>query len=174
MSRLRRCTIALFSLGLAFVLFHGQLAAAVVTRGDDALHLGDVAGALRLYERAVILDSRSAIAADRLAFTLTMHHERANADRAIAVVTRALQAGANDATLYADRAFAEVQVRRWHDAERDFAVAGAATNDPRYDHFAARMALRDGDPLAARQYTQLALAADPSFAPARAFARRLH
>jgi len=173
MTRMRRCTLATLALGLAAVLFHSQVAAAVVTRGDDVLRAGDVDGALRLYERALRLDPSAAVAADRLAFYLSMRHNRAGAHRAIAVVGTALVAGANDPALLADRAFAELQLHAWRAAEDDFARAGSATHDARYHHFAARMALRAADRAAARRYAQLALADDPAFAPARAFMRSL-
>jgi tetratricopeptide (TPR) repeat protein len=173
MTRTRRLLVSAISLASAFALFHAQLAAAVVTRGDDALRAGDLEGAMRLYERAIALDPPSIVAADRLAFNLSMHHDREHAVRAIAVVTRALRNGAGDAGLLADRAFAELQLHEWRAAERDFARAGSIAHDARYEHFAARMALHAGDRRAALAYAQLALVSDPSFAPARAFIRTL-
>ncbi len=155
------------SLAAAFVLFHGQLAAAIVTRGDDALRGGDVPAAIRFYDRAVRLDPSSVVAADRLAFELALRHDRGGAIQAIAVVTRALANDASDPGLFADRAFAEIQLRRWHDAERDFARAGSLAHDARYEHFAGRMALHRADRRAARRYALLALADDPDFTPAR-------
>lgn len=171
-TRARRCTLAAAALTLAFALFHGQLAAAVVTRGDDALRAGDAAAALRFYARATQLDPASTVAADRLAFYLALSHRRAGARQAIAVASRAL-AARGDAALFADRAFAELQLQAWRDAERDFARAGRLAHDPRYEHFAARMALHSADRGAARGYARLALADDPSFAPARAMLRAL-
>ena len=173
LTRSRRLGVAAVALGAAFVLFHGQLAAAVVTRGDDALRAGDVAAALRYYERATQLDPASAVAADRLAFHLALRHDRTGARQAIAVATRTLVAAGDDSALLADRAFAELALRRWHDAEGDFARAGALAHDARFHHFAGRMALRSGDRGGARRYAMLALADDPGFAPAHALLRSL-
>jgi hypothetical protein len=173
LTRSRRLFLASTALAAAFVLFHGQLAAAVVTRGDDALRAGDADTAIRLYDRAAWLDSRSTVAADRLAFHLALRHDRADALRGIAIATRTLGIASPDAALFADRAFAELQLRSWRDAERDFARAGALAHDARYDHFAARMALRSEDRGAARRYALRALAEDPGFAPARAMLRTL-
>ncbi len=171
MTRVRRALIASFALVIAFAMFHTQLAAAVVTRGDDVLRTGNVPDALRLYQRAMVLDPRSAVAADRMAFYLGMRHDAAGANAAIAVVTRALQRGAWDPALFADRAFAELRLHAWRDAEHDFAAAGNAAHDARYHHFAARMALYSADRPAAVRYTRLALDDDPHFAPAQAFMR---
>jgi tetratricopeptide (TPR) repeat protein len=173
MTRVRRLLLAGLTLALAFVLFHGQLAAAVVTRGDDALRGGDLSTALRLYSRAVALDPHSPVAADRLAFHLALRHDRQNARAAVAVASRALSINASEPGLFVDRAFAEVQLRDWHASERDFDRAGALAHDPRYEHFAGRMALRSGDRLAAKRYARRALVDDPAFAPARAMLRSL-
>ena len=158
---------------MAFVLFHGQLAAAVVTRGDDALRNGDMNAALRLYNRAMKLDPRSPVAADRLAFHLALRHDRTNARAAVAIATRALTSNPVEAALFVDRAFAELQLRDWRGAEHDFDRAGALAHDPRYEHFASRMALRSGNRFAAKRYARRALADDPAFAPARALLRSL-
>ena len=173
MTRMRRLCLAACGLTVAFVLFHGQLAAAIVTRGDDALRNGDVPAAIRFYGRAARLDPTSIVAADRLAFELALRHDRSGAVQAIEVATRALARAQSDPGLFADRAFAEIQLRRWRDAERDFARAGSLAHDARYDHFAGRMALRRADRGAARRYALLALADDPDFAPARSLLRTL-
>ena len=167
-TRSRRLITAAAALATAFVLFHGQLAAAVVTRADDALRGGDVNGALRLYDRAMRLDPQSSVAPDRLAFHLALKHDAASARAAIDIAARALAAGAAAPGLFADRAFAELQLRAWRDAERDFDRAGTLAHDARYAHFAGRMALRLGDRAAATRFARRALADDPTFAPARA------
>lgn len=164
----RALLCAIISLITAAALFRGQLASAAVTRADDALRSGDTTTALRLYERALWLDSRSPIAADRVAFTLVMNHNRTSAERAIAVTSRALRRTPADPGLLVDRAFAEMQLRRWAPARRDFAMAAHLARDPRYDHFASRMALHMKDRDAARAYAREALHFDAAFAPARA------
>jgi tetratricopeptide (TPR) repeat protein len=168
----RRLLLSGVSLSAAFALFHGQLASAVVTRGDDAMRGGDLNAAIRLYDRAARLDPGSFVAADRLAFNLALHHDADSARLAIGVASRALDAGASDALLV-DRAFAELQLLRWRDAERDFARAGRIARDPRYDHFAARAALRFGDRRTATNDELRALRDDPSFSPAQALLRHL-
>jgi tetratricopeptide (TPR) repeat protein len=173
MTRARRSVLAGCALALAFLFFRGQLATAIVTRGDDALRSGDVVDAIRLYDRATRIDPRSSVAADRLAFYLALRPARARAERAGGVAPRALAAGAADSALFADRAFAGVQLRAWRNAERDFAAAGTLAHDARYEHFAGRMALHRGDRRAAAHYAQLALAYEPSFAPAQALLRTL-
>jgi len=169
--RARRFACALIALTAAAALFRGQLADALVTRGDDAARTGDTIGALRAYGRALRIDPRSTLAADRLAFWLAMRHDRADAERATAIATAALAVRGDDVALAADRGFAEMQLQRWRAAERDFAAAGRAGNDARYDQLAARMALRRGDRRAARADARRAIAADPSFAPAHALLR---
>lgn len=169
--RARRLACVLVALVAAAGLFRVQLAEALVTRGDDALRNGDATGALRAYDRALHLDPASAIAADRLAFFLALRHDRASAERAVAIASAALALQPRDATLAADRGFAEMRLQRWRPAELDFAAAGLRGDDARYDHFAARMALRRGDRRAARAYAQRAIAADPTFHPAYALLR---
>lgn len=173
MPRVRRLAVAGTALAAAFGLFHGQLAAAVVTRGDDALRSGDLDTAIRFYDRASRLDPRSTVAADRLAFRLALQHDPANARAAVAIATRGLAASAGEPALFADRAFAELQLHAWREAERDFDRAGTLAHDARYEHFAGRMALRSGDRAAAKRYARRALADDPGFAPARALLRIL-
>jgi tetratricopeptide (TPR) repeat protein len=169
----RRIATAGTALVLAFGLFRGQLAAAVVTRGDDVLRTGDVGGALRFYRRALLLDRFSTTAADRLAFHLALRHNEVDARSAIEIADAALRATPSSAPLFADRAFAEVQLRAWPAAERDFARAGDLGHDVRYEHFASRIALRRGEPEAARAFARRALAWDPAFAPARTLLRHL-
>ena len=170
--RARRAACAAVALALAAICFRAQLADALVTRGDDSLRNGDGAAAMRAYGRALGIDPHSTVASDRLAFFLALRHDRTDAERAVTVATAGLRAQAG-ASLFADRAFAEMQLQRWPAAAGDFARAGALARDARYDHLAGRMALRGGDRAAARRYAERAVAADPSFAPARALLRTL-
>jgi tetratricopeptide (TPR) repeat protein len=165
--RLRRFGIAIAAVTLAAVLFKAQVASALVTRGDDLLRAGDVAGAVRCYSRATALDRASAVAADRLAFYLLVRRAEGDAATAFAVANRALGASPDDAALLADRALAAQRLRGWRDAERDFARAARAAHDPRYAHLAARMAERVHDRGAVRAHLLAALALDPAYGPAR-------
>jgi tetratricopeptide (TPR) repeat protein len=173
MTRTRRLLIAGVGLTLALALFHGQLASAVVTRADDALRGGDIDAAMRLYDRAALIDPFSSTPADRLAFNLALRHDRSDAARAIAIASRAIARGVTDPALFVDRAFARVQFGAWRDAEHDFARAGALARDARYEQFAGRMALHAGDRGAAVRYARTALAYDAGFTPARALLRAL-
>lgn len=172
-SRLRRFACAAFALAVAALIFREPLAAGVVTRGDDAMQSGDADAARRLYARALWLDARSAIAADRLAFHLVMGHERSRAAQAIVIVSAALRSAPNDAALLGDRALARMQLGEWRLAEGDFSAAARSSGDVRYEHFAGRMAFRAGDRASAIFHERRALRRDPGFAPARAFLRKL-
>jgi tetratricopeptide (TPR) repeat protein len=170
---LRRFAVAAVSLVCAAVMFRGDVASALVTRGDDVLRAGDVDGAVRAYTRATRLDGASAVAADRLAFFLLVRRSAGDAARAYAVADAALAAVPNEPALLADRAFAAQRLGRWRVAERDFSAAARVARDPRYAHFASRMALRVHDRPAAREHLRTALALDAGYAPARALLARL-
>jgi tetratricopeptide (TPR) repeat protein len=171
LSRPRRFAVAAAALACAAVLFRGEVATALVTRGDDSLRAGDVDAAVRAYTRAVTIDPRSATAADRLAFFLLMRRREGDARRALATAVGALRARPDDPALLADRGFAAQRLGRWREAERSFAAAAIAARDPRYAHFAARMAQRAHDPVEARRQFLAALALDPAYGPARAALR---
>jgi tetratricopeptide (TPR) repeat protein len=168
LSSVRRSAIAACSLAVAAVLFHGSVASALVTRGDDLMRSGDVDGAVRAYERAIQLDRGSAIAADRLAFYLLLRRKAGDAAAAFAVADAALEAFPGNSALHADRALAAARLARWHLAERDFVFAARADRDPRFAHLAARMAWRAHLSGLERADLELAVSLDRDYAPARA------
>ena len=170
---LRRVAVAAFSLACAAALFRSDVASALVTRGDDLLRAGNVDGAVGAYARAARFDAASTVAADRLAFFLLVRRGSGDAVRAFAIADTALTASPTDSALLADRAFAAQRLGRWRVAERDFSRAAATAHDPRYAHFAARMALHVRDRAASREHLRTALALDASYAPARALLARL-
>lgn len=178
----RRLVLASLSLVTALGLFHGNVASALVTRGDDVLRAGDVDGAVRYYARAARLDAGSPLAADRLAFFLLMRRRAGDAARAYAIADAALRAqpagferrdASRASSLLADRGLAALRLHNERAAERDFAAAAAAAGDPRYAFLAAHAALRRGDRTAAREHLRAALRFDASYAPARALVGRL-
>ncbi len=164
----RRCAIALVALLIAGYAFRGQLAGSLVSRGDDALRNGDPVASVRYYARALAVDAASVRAADRLAFALDLSRVPGAAATAVAVAGAALRYAPDDPTLLADRGLAEERLALWAAAERDLSRAGSVGRDARYDHLAARVALRNGRPEDARRLFRRALVADPAFAPARA------
>lgn len=169
--RLRRVVLGVTSLAFAAVLFRANVAAALVTRGDDLLRAGDVDGAVARYARAEKLDARSTVAADRLAFFLLVRRARGDAGLAYSVADRALQVVPSDPALLADRAFAAQRLARWGESERDFLRAAQLGRDPRYAHLASRSAAHRGDRRAARADLRAALLIDRAYAPARALLR---
>jgi tetratricopeptide (TPR) repeat protein len=173
LSRRRRVSLAVIALAASAVLFRGNIASALVTRGDDLAAGGDVDGALRMYERAIRIDRSAAAAADRLAFTLLLRRRPGDAARAYAVAAAGAQAAPRDPALLADRGFAAQRLHRWRDAERAFLAAARFARDPRFAHLAAQTAARAGDRAAERAHLETALALDPHYAPARALLTRL-
>lgn len=173
LSLARRLTVALTGITCAALLFRSQIASSLITRGDDLLRAGDLSGAVRAYERAVRIDARSTIGADRLAFYLLVRRGHGDAADAFAIAGAALRSAPHDAALNADRAFAAERLGQWRDAERDFSTAAGAARDPRYFHLAARMAERANDRRSAEGHLYAALALDPHDGPARAALHRL-
>ena len=164
----RRAAIALVSLTLGRFLFAGQVADALVTRGDDAARGADPSAAVRYYRRALAFDAHSGSAADRLAFALDLRRTPGDARAAVDVASAALLGRPHDPALLADRAWAEETLRRWSSAEHDFARAATAGRDPRYAHLAARIALAHGRRRDAAALFHQALGYDRHFEPARA------
>jgi tetratricopeptide (TPR) repeat protein len=142
----RRIVCSVVALGAATLVLRGPLAEAVVTRGDDAIRIGDVSTALRSYRKALTLDPDSIVAADRLSFQLALRHRPTDAEAAVRVATDALRRHPGTVALLADRGFAQLQLKHWTAARADFTSAGAMATDLRYTRLAARIALQHALP----------------------------
>jgi tetratricopeptide (TPR) repeat protein len=163
----RRFALASISLALCALLFHGQIADALVTRGDSFLQAGEAGRAQGYYRRALWWDSTSAVAADRFAFVGFQLRTRGALDAAIAVASDALSRTPGERNLLLDRALCLQAEHRLSEARSDFARAAEIGREPQLLHFAGRAALRSGDRRAARRYWREALQIDPSFEPAK-------
>jgi tetratricopeptide (TPR) repeat protein len=163
----RRLAIALTSLALSALFFHGQVATALVTRGDEFLQRGRIERASLYYSRALILDTGSSIAADRSAFAGILLRSPQALDAAEQAASLGLATHPDDADLLADRGLCYQLERRYAEAAHDFGRAAHLRGDARLYHFAGWDALRAGNPRAARTFWRAALAADASFTPAR-------
>ena len=162
----RRFALALVALVLSGLLFHAQIADALVTRGDSFMQSGRTARAERYYQRALWWDPGSTIAADRFAFASFQLRTPAALAAGIAVASGALARAPGDWQLLLDRALCLQSAGRLREARADFAHAAEIRRDPQLLHFAGWAAFRSGDASAARRYWRAALQIDPTFAPA--------
>lgn len=163
----RRLAIAFASLALSALLFRGQVATALIARGDEFLQRGRVERASHYYLRALVFDRRSALAADRAAFAgILLRTPRALTD-AIDAASLGLANHPDDPDLLADRGLCYQLEHHNAEASRDFARAARLKADARLYHFAAWNALRSGNAAAARAFWRAALSADAEFIPAR-------
>jgi tetratricopeptide (TPR) repeat protein len=155
------------------VLFHGQIADALVTRGDSFLQAGHAARAERYYRRALWWDPGSSVAADRFAFVGFQLRTRDTLDAAIAVANEALARAPDDRHLLLDRALCLQARGRLREARADFARSAELYHEPQLLHFAGWAALRSGDIRSARRYWHTALQLDPSFTPSELALRKV-
>jgi tetratricopeptide (TPR) repeat protein len=169
----RRLAIAAISLGCAAILFHSNVATALISRGDELLAQGDTNGATLAYARALAFDGASLVAADRLAFGYLLRRAPGDAERAFTTAGAALSHSPGNASLATDLGLAAERLGRWNDAERSFLSVAASSNDARYAHLAAECALRRHDITAARSDLRRALMIDHTYSPARYAIRRL-
>lgn len=147
----RRLAIVLTSLALSALLFHRQVATALVTRGDEFLQRGRVERANLYYSRALTFDTRSSIAADRSAFAGILLRTPHALDAAERAASLGLAAHPDDADLLMDRGLCYQLERRYAEAALDFGHAARLRGEHACiisrggTHFAqATRALREG------------------------------
>ena len=163
----RRLMIALVVALFSAILFRGQVATALVTRGDEFLYRGEITQARAHYLRALLFDPHFLAAADRYIFFSLQEKTTENLTDAIQVADASLRFAPRDADLLYDRGLCLRYMHRYGLAAKDFAAAASLRRNPRLYHLAAWAALRAHDPRQARAWWRRALAIDHSFSPAR-------
>ena len=103
-SPVRRLTLIGVALSVSTLLLHGQIADALVARGDAELYRGRWDLAARYYERASFFDAEDGVAVDRFCFVSMTFRSSANDSRCIAMTDRYLKHRPQDATVRFDRA----------------------------------------------------------------------
>ncbi|HET9392957.1 MAG TPA: hypothetical protein VFO29_05515 [Candidatus Rubrimentiphilum sp.] len=141
---LRRLSIALFSLMLSALLFHVQLADALVVRGDDFLIQNRLQAASDHYARALWFDASSASAADRYMFVALQRRSPEQIRSAIQVADAFLSARGFDSSILFDRAMCYLRLKKYRAALMDFRRAAYTTRDPQVFVFAGWTAKRAG------------------------------
>jgi tetratricopeptide (TPR) repeat protein len=157
----RRAVLAALSLAIAAPLFHGQIADALVVRGDEALYRARPPQALQYYRRALWFDPDSAPAVDRFAFVAMSLHDAPSLAAAAVVASRYLVRHRDDVVVRMDRAMAYRALGARREALADFAAVGLATGDARAFAFAGDEAWRLGELQLARTFWRRALILSP-------------
>lgn len=150
----------------AGVLFRSQVADALVIRGDDYLYRGGRVQALVRYNRALLVDPDSEVAADRYVFLSLQRQTSASLAAALAVASRYLHRHPHDAPLLRDRALCYLHLRKYEAAERDFADAARASGAPDAYVFAGWAAQHAGRQRDASVLWHQALRIRPQYRPA--------
>jgi tetratricopeptide (TPR) repeat protein len=163
----RRVAVCIAAITLAAILFRGQLASGLISRGDEFLQLGAVSRAERYYSRALAVDGNSTAAAERLAFAGLLLKTPGTLREAVAVATDALGREPGNVALLNDRGLAFNALGDFESARRDFVELAARDGDVRYYEFAAQAARRSGDTVAAARLFARVIALNPKFEPAR-------
>jgi tetratricopeptide (TPR) repeat protein len=161
----RRFAIAAIAIAIAAWMLRGQMADALVTRGDEWLYRAMPRRALQYYRRAVWLDAGDAAAVDRFAFASALLHDKRAAETSIAFSTAYMARHPRDTVVRMDRAMAERAIGSTKRALADFAAVGLQTHDARAFVFAGHAARMLGEVAYARNLLHAALALQP-FMPA--------
>jgi tetratricopeptide (TPR) repeat protein len=163
---LRRGALVTAALLLSTPLLRSSLSSAMVTRGDGLLYAGD-GRAVAMYRRALFIDPRNDVAADRYAFAALLAHDPLQIEDGIRVATESLSARPHNTVLRMDRALCLQRIGRFREAEVDFERVGLENHDVQALAFAAADArkLRRFD----RARTLLAFGEriDPNYLPIR-------
>lgn len=162
----RRLGVAAFSLLLATLLFHAQLADALVVRGDDFLIQHRYGSASDRYSRALWFDAGSRSAADRFMFVASQERSLEKLRKAIDVADSYLANRPGDPVILFDRALCFLILKRYRLALADFERTGYLTRDPQTFVFAGWAARRAGRRAQAIGLWQTALRLRAHYRPA--------
>ncbi|HEV3157018.1 MAG TPA: tetratricopeptide repeat protein [Candidatus Baltobacteraceae bacterium] len=136
----RRLMLAFLALAASAFLCRHELATALITRGDEFLTNGRPQNALVFYSRALLLDPKCEVAADRSAFVgLEIHSSRSLRDAAN-VADRFLLVAPTNSALLLDRALIANTRHEYTIAYRDFSVLASSMHDERFWRLAGRAA----------------------------------
>jgi hypothetical protein len=162
----RRLLIVVVAVGLAALLLHPQISAALVTRGDTLAYWGNTRAAMAEYERALLFDRGNVVAADRYAFDASLTRDPKVMARATSLTESLAETNGGIPELLFDRALCFQRLGNYSVASKEFARAGRALHDPRAMMFAAldQRQLRNMHQF--RSLLREAVAFDRAFTPA--------
>ena len=164
----RRFAVALLGIAVSIILFHTQLAGALIVRGDEMLVRNSYDGASNRYRRALWLDSSSSIAADRFIFVSLQRRTPQALRSAVGVASAYLAKRHDDPTVLFDRGMCQLLLKRYRAALLDFDRAARLTRDPQEYAFAGWAAKRSGKLSQAVKLWNAALRLRPGYRPAMA------
>lgn len=163
----RRCVLAGIALVVAAALLRGQIALALIYRGDDAMSRGSAIGAEVYYNRALWLDPSSTVAADRLSFAAFMEDDLQRMRMAVERLDRAIAGDASQTVLRKDRALLELRLKQPRAAAKDLAFVGMRDSDAWSLLFAGILRARQGECRSSRALLERALRLEPTMRVAR-------
>ena len=160
--RVGRFALAGISLALAFLLFRGFLAEALVLRGDEFLRVGEPREAQSYYRRAMSLDGSSS-AIDRFAFVGFQLRTPSSLAESIDAASRLLARHPERWTVRLDRPLALYASGALVPAAREFERLGRERSDFRYFALAGHAASRAGEERSAQADFAAATRLNPAY-----------
>ena len=165
---MRRFGIALCAVAIATLTMRGQIAGALVVRGDELLIRNEYDAAAARYVRALWFDPQSESAVDRLSFLAVERRTRAALLNGERTASAFLDKHPASTTILFDRGLCYLLMKNYRRAFGDFRRAAKLTSDPQQYVFAGWAAKRSGDVSAALRMWKTALTLRHRYRPATA------